>query len=153
VDEAVTFAKVFDTTLEELLTPPELVTETAVLELLSKYEERYAVAETALAACDEIAVELDELLSRHPEALDALAEAVSKTLPIPADEAGDLRDLKRDVDLFIASRRSSEEQAVAPDRGEPATVYWLSDLFGMAHQRPSNSDDTEGNNGEHQAAT
>jgi hypothetical protein len=81
VDEAVTFARVFETTLEELLNPPELVTETALLELLSKYENHFAAAAARRTSCNEVALELEDFLARHPDARRALTEALRKTFP------------------------------------------------------------------------
>jgi transcriptional regulator with XRE-family HTH domain len=88
VDEAIAFAKVFETTLEELLTPPDLIAQTAAAEralrLLGHYGERFEAAAIALARCDETAAELEEVLADHPEFRDHLLERLNEVKVIPA---------------------------------------------------------------------
>jgi transcriptional regulator with XRE-family HTH domain len=89
VDEAIAFAKVFDTTLEKLLTPPELLAETAAaeraLDLFGKYQERFEAAAIALARCDETAVELEAVLADHREFRDHMLESFKDVKVIPAE--------------------------------------------------------------------
>jgi hypothetical protein len=88
VDEAIAFAKVFEKTLEQLLTPPDLIAQTAAaeraLDLLGQYEERFEAAAIALARCDETAAELEEVLAGHPEFRDHLLEGFNEVKVIPA---------------------------------------------------------------------
>jgi hypothetical protein len=81
VDEAIAFAKVFETTLEGLLIPPELAAETELLELLSKYDEYFHISGAARDTCDQIARDLEVLFAKHPQARKALGKALTNTFP------------------------------------------------------------------------
>jgi hypothetical protein len=109
VDEAMAFARVFDTTLEDLLNPPELVTESALNELLSKYEEHFAAAIASQIECNAIAIELDDLLAEHPEVREALGDALRRTFPDSplVDEAADaiLHHAREREDFLRPQRR------------------------------------------------
>jgi transcriptional regulator with XRE-family HTH domain len=76
--EMYALAQVFKLPPSVMFSPPE---ETALLELLSKYEEQYIVNEETFASMDEIAVKLQRLLVEHPPARDALRDALTKTFP------------------------------------------------------------------------
>jgi hypothetical protein len=117
VDEALAFAKVFDTTLEELLNPPELATKTALVELLSRYEESYMAATASRTSCNAVAVELEDFLAEHPDARGALVDTLRKTF---ADKPEPWLD---DATSFLLRR----EQTLMPQ----PTRWW--NFFTMMH--------------------
>ena len=117
VDEALAFAKVFEMSLDQLLVPPELVTETHLLELLSKYEKHFDAAVSEQRVCNLFAAELEDLLDKHPEARAALGDALRKTFPESPE-----------VDEVTKSMLWEDGVAIA----SPRTRWWT--LFTMLHK-------------------
>jgi transcriptional regulator with XRE-family HTH domain len=119
VDEAVTFARVFDMTLEQLLVPPELAADVEVFELVVKYQEQYAAALSADADCAQTARTLDGLLREHPELRDRVLEFLTDAYPRRVSEEA-RRLLERD-DLDAPKRwRALSKMLLESAMGAPA---------------------------------
>jgi transcriptional regulator with XRE-family HTH domain len=110
--EMYALAQVFELPPSVMFSPPN---ETALLELLAKYEESYLVATARRTSCNAIAVEIEEFLAVHPDARAALIETLRKAF-------SDRPDFD-DATSFL--RR--QEQALMPQ----PTRWW--NFFTMMH--------------------
>jgi transcriptional regulator with XRE-family HTH domain len=102
VDEAVTFAQVFDMTLDELMVPPEMAADDLAFDLIGKYLEQQLAVHQAQAESAETVRRLDKLLRQQPGLKDRVVEYLTRNYP---DRAGEeARQLLERDDLAAADR-------------------------------------------------
>lgn len=77
VDELLAFARVFETTVEDLLVAPELIPHRQAVTLCDRWLWEFNQFENALTSCDRAREKLSGVLAKHPDSAEALRAPVS----------------------------------------------------------------------------